>query len=112
MQIKRHWLGQNWYLPGAEGNDIHKVCLFSPFPRYPMLTQLQTNVPNIRLEYRRRTLEEELASIKAASSSSSLPLGSTEGEKSGSLQVNGVGGAMVSSETIGAQAVAVASVQR
>ncbi|PSS06584.1 hypothetical protein PHLCEN_2v3642 [Hermanssonia centrifuga] len=25
MEIKRHWLGQKWYLPGAAGNDIHKV---------------------------------------------------------------------------------------
>lgn len=26
MEVKRHWLGQNWYLPGAAGNDINKVC--------------------------------------------------------------------------------------
>ena len=26
MEIKRHWLGQQWYLPGAAGNDINKVC--------------------------------------------------------------------------------------
>jgi len=25
MEIKRHWLGQQWYLPGAAGNDIKKV---------------------------------------------------------------------------------------
>jgi AMP deaminase len=25
MEMKRHWLGQQWYLPGAAGNDIHKV---------------------------------------------------------------------------------------
>lgn len=25
MEIKRHWLGQQWYLPGAAGNDINKV---------------------------------------------------------------------------------------
>jgi hypothetical protein len=25
MEVKRHWLGQKWYLPGAAGNDIHKV---------------------------------------------------------------------------------------
>lgn len=25
MEIKRRWLGQHWYLPGAEGNDIDKV---------------------------------------------------------------------------------------
>ncbi|KAI5989139.1 AMP deaminase [Pisolithus albus] len=43
MEIKRHWLGQQWYLPGAAGNDIHK-----------------TNVPNTRLAYRHRTLTEEL----------------------------------------------------
>ncbi|KAI6147470.1 AMP deaminase [Pisolithus tinctorius] len=43
MEVKRHWLGQGWYLPGAAGNDIHK-----------------TNVPNTRLAYRHRTLVEEL----------------------------------------------------
>ncbi|KAI9058231.1 AMP deaminase [Trametes sanguinea] len=47
MEIKRHWLGQTWYLPGAAGNDINK-----------------TNVPNLRLEYRRQTLVEELTMIK------------------------------------------------
>jgi hypothetical protein len=26
MQVKRHWLGNQWYLPGAAGNDIHKAC--------------------------------------------------------------------------------------
>ncbi|GJE88462.1 AMP deaminase [Phanerochaete sordida] len=46
MEIKRHWLGQKWYLPGSAGNDINK-----------------TNVPNIRLEYRRQTLLEELTMI-------------------------------------------------
>ncbi|KAH7925575.1 AMP deaminase [Leucogyrophana mollusca] len=48
MEVKRHWLGQEWYLPGAAGNDIHK-----------------TNVPDIRLAYRHRTLVEELAMIRA-----------------------------------------------
>ncbi|KAJ8593963.1 AMP deaminase [Rhizopogon salebrosus TDB-379] len=48
MEVKRHWLGREWYLPGAAGNDIHK-----------------TNVPNIRLAYRHRTLLEELAMIRA-----------------------------------------------
>ncbi|GBE85197.1 AMP deaminase [Sparassis latifolia] len=47
MEIKRHWLGQEWYLPGACGNDVDK-----------------TNVPNLRLEYRRQTLVEELAMIR------------------------------------------------
>ncbi|EIN12816.1 AMP deaminase [Punctularia strigosozonata HHB-11173 SS5] len=46
MEIKRHWLGQDWYLPGAAGNDIHK-----------------TNVPDIRLAYRHQTLAEELKMI-------------------------------------------------
>jgi AMP deaminase len=30
MQIKRHWLGDKWYYPGVEGNDIVKVCSSSP----------------------------------------------------------------------------------
>ncbi|KAF5317567.1 hypothetical protein D9619_013212 [Psilocybe cf. subviscida] len=43
MEVKRHWLGHEWYLPGAAGNDINK-----------------TNVPDIRLAYRNQTLVEEL----------------------------------------------------
>jgi AMP deaminase len=27
MEVKRHWIGQKWYLPGAAGNDINKVSL-------------------------------------------------------------------------------------
>ncbi|ORX35953.1 hypothetical protein BD324DRAFT_512747 [Kockovaella imperatae] len=46
MQVKKHWIGQKWYLPGSAGNDIHK-----------------TNVPNIRLAYRHATLLEELSLI-------------------------------------------------
>lgn len=42
MEVKRHWLGPNWYKPGVEGNLIHK-----------------TNVPDIRVEYRYATLMEE-----------------------------------------------------
>ncbi|KAH9979954.1 AMP deaminase [Lactifluus volemus] len=48
MEIKRHWLGQKWYFPGAAGNDINK-----------------TNVPNGRLKFRHETLLEELALIGA-----------------------------------------------
>ncbi|KAF8496098.1 hypothetical protein JB92DRAFT_2991409 [Gautieria morchelliformis] len=47
MEIKRHWLGQQWYLPGAAGNDINK-----------------TNVPDLRLKFRHDTLLEELAMIQ------------------------------------------------
>ncbi|KAF8799362.1 AMP deaminase [Phlegmacium glaucopus] len=47
MEIKRHWLGHEWYLPGAAGNDINK-----------------TNVPNIRLTYRHQTLVGELDMIR------------------------------------------------
>jgi len=46
MEVKRHWLGKEWYLPGAPGNDINK-----------------TNVPDIRLAYRHQTLVEELDMI-------------------------------------------------
>ena len=28
MEVKRHWLGHEWYLPGAAGNDINKVKYF------------------------------------------------------------------------------------
>ncbi|KAG6835953.1 hypothetical protein H0H93_012915 [Arthromyces matolae] len=26
MEIKRHWIGHQWYLPGSAGNDINKAC--------------------------------------------------------------------------------------
>ncbi|KAI5119039.1 hypothetical protein M0805_005905 [Coniferiporia weirii] len=49
MEVKRHWLGQEWYLPGTAGNDINK-----------------TNVPNSRLAFRHETLLEELQIIRAS----------------------------------------------
>ncbi|KAH9953331.1 AMP deaminase [Russula dissimulans] len=51
MEVKRHWLGQKWYLPGAAGNEINK-----------------TNVPNGRLRFRHDTLLEELAFVGAIKS--------------------------------------------
>ena len=27
MEVKRHWLGQHWYLPGDAGNEINRVSL-------------------------------------------------------------------------------------
>ncbi|KAJ7931099.1 hypothetical protein B0H13DRAFT_1594462, partial [Mycena leptocephala] len=59
MQVKRHWLGNQWYLPGAAGNDIHKALLSIRRHQLPP----QTNVPNIRLAYRHQTLLEELNMI-------------------------------------------------
>lgn len=47
MEVKRHWLGPDWYLPGREGNLIHK-----------------TNVPNLRAEYRWNTLREEMDMVR------------------------------------------------
>lgn len=29
MEVKRRWLGQEWYLPGSAGNDINKVRIQS-----------------------------------------------------------------------------------
>jgi len=29
MEMKRHWLGQQWYLPGNAGNEINKVSTCS-----------------------------------------------------------------------------------
>ncbi|KAF8685444.1 hypothetical protein RHS04_00662 [Rhizoctonia solani] len=46
MEVKRHWIGKKWYLPGAAGNDINK-----------------TNVPDKRLAFRHNTLMEELSLI-------------------------------------------------
>ncbi|KAJ7464694.1 hypothetical protein B0H11DRAFT_2050761 [Mycena galericulata] len=56
MEVKRHWLGHQWYLPGAAGNDIHK-----------------TNVPNIRLAYRHQTLMEELNMINTKTTAGLSP---------------------------------------
>jgi len=63
MEVKQHWLGHEWYLPGAAGNDINKVCRLFEYPSRNVLKDpfsLQTNVPNMRLTYRHRTLLEEL----------------------------------------------------
>lgn len=46
-EIKRRWIGQNYNLPGVEGNDMGK-----------------TNVPNIRVNYRYETLLEELNALR------------------------------------------------
>lgn len=47
MEVKRHWLGPNWFLPGVEGNEIHK-----------------SNVPDLRVEYRQQTLLEERTMVR------------------------------------------------
>lgn len=44
--FKRHYLGANYLLPGAEGNDIR-----------------QTNVPDIRLKYRYEIWRAELDTV-------------------------------------------------
>ena len=46
MEVKRHWLGHDWYKPGVEGNQIHK-----------------TNVPSLRVEYRHETLNTEIEMV-------------------------------------------------
>jgi AMP deaminase len=48
MEVKRHWLGADWYKPDGEGNQIHK-----------------TNVPNLRAEYRFATLKEERDMVRS-----------------------------------------------
>jgi len=52
MEIKRHWLGDSFYIPGVPGNSIHK-----------------TNVPNTRVAFRHETLIEERALIAQGASS-------------------------------------------
>ncbi|EKM79533.1 hypothetical protein AGABI1DRAFT_120906 [Agaricus bisporus var. burnettii JB137-S8] len=56
MEIKRHWIGDTWYLPGSEGNEIQK-----------------TNVPNIRLAYRQQTLVGELELVSGKSIVGAFP---------------------------------------
>lgn len=42
-QVKSHWLGNNYYKRGPDGNDVHK-----------------SNVPHMRVEYRQEVWQEEL----------------------------------------------------
>lgn len=67
MELKRRWLGDLWYLPGAAGNDINKVCGKVSQSSISWLSRLdlKTNVPDIRLEHRHRALVGELAMIQA-----------------------------------------------
>jgi hypothetical protein len=51
MEIKRHWLGHDWFRPGAEGNLVDK-----------------TNVPNVRVAFRYNTLIEERTMVSASNS--------------------------------------------
>ena len=69
MEVKRHWLGQRWYLPGAAGNDINKASHLSTAEPNLYINWFgfdirQTNVPNIRLAFRHQTLLEELNMIR------------------------------------------------
>lgn len=63
MQVKKHWLGNKWYLPGVAGNDIDKVSITGHQNcdiGILLIAMLQTNVPNIRLGYRHAALLEKL----------------------------------------------------
>ncbi|GJJ69650.1 AMP deaminase [Entomortierella parvispora] len=46
-KVKKHWIGKKWFLPGVQSNDMAK-----------------TNVPNIRVAFRRETLREELQMLR------------------------------------------------
>ncbi|KAB5595901.1 AMP deaminase [Ceratobasidium theobromae] len=56
MEVKRHWIGKKWYLPGDAGNDINK-----------------TNVPDRRLAFRHDTLTEELNLIYSSKEAAVVP---------------------------------------
>lgn len=56
MEVKRHWIGKKWYLPGSAGNDINK-----------------TNVPDKRLAFRHNTLMEELNLIYSNKDATVVP---------------------------------------
>eukprot|EP00210_Caulerpa_lentillifera_P000119 g114.t1 len=45
-ECKKHWIGDKFWIPGPEGNDIHK-----------------TNVPNLRLRFRLDTYRDEIQAI-------------------------------------------------
>ncbi|KAF9013148.1 hypothetical protein BDQ17DRAFT_1270633 [Cyathus striatus] len=80
MEIKRHWLGHEWYLPGAAGNDINK-----------------TNVPDIRLAFRHQTLLGELDMIRGKVT------GPVPGLTSGHT-THAMGGVLVTADNIAAKA--------
>jgi AMP deaminase len=65
MEVKRHWLGEKWYLPGAAGNDINRVSR-SSLNKVSRLTSIlsKTNVPDIRLIHRHQVLLDELSLIR------------------------------------------------
>lgn len=54
-RFKRHFLGRDFQLPGALGNDIG-----------------QTNVPSIRLQYRAEQLMEEMCMVRDAVAASKM----------------------------------------
>lgn len=76
MEVKRHWIGKKWYLPGAAGNDINKVsrvyCFLVPL-HSPTSDELQTNVPDKRLAFRHNTLMEELNLIYSSKDATVAP---------------------------------------
>ncbi|KAL8292654.1 hypothetical protein RQP46_001266 [Phenoliferia psychrophenolica] len=75
MEVKRHWLGPNWFLPGVEGNEIHK-----------------SNVPDLRVEYRQQTLLEEITMVSRKVQRlpvAPVPSAMTFGGASGSADVVG-----------------------
>lgn len=69
MEVKRHWLGQKWYLPGSAGNDINRVSYHSTLILSQHVlnvdTVTQTNVPDFRLEFRHQLLMKELEMIRS-----------------------------------------------
>lgn len=69
MEVKRHWLGQKWYLPGSAGNDINRVSYHSTLILSKHVlnvdTVTQTNVPDFRLEFRHQLLMKELEMIRS-----------------------------------------------
>ncbi|KAH8114498.1 AMP deaminase [Phellopilus nigrolimitatus] len=77
MEVKRHWLGQEWYLSGAAGNDINKVPVIHFYAYLLPNCFLQTNVPDSRLTFRHKTLLEELHIIRAGQRVPPPSLGAT-----------------------------------
>ncbi|ODV91611.1 hypothetical protein CANCADRAFT_29987 [Tortispora caseinolytica NRRL Y-17796] len=78
--VKRHWLGHNYDRPDGRGNDIAK-----------------TNVPNIRVAFRRETLEQEWSMLLRFGEVDLMPYfssdkGSFEGHEMSALLPNITGG--------------------
>ncbi|BDA45326.1 AMP deaminase 2 at C-terminar half [Coccomyxa sp. Obi] len=63
-QVKMHWVHQYYWLPGPQGNDIHK-----------------TNVPNLRMRFRYDNHQEEVALVKTGAAAHAMRMEAANARK-------------------------------